>query len=118
MNTTKALTDEQIEEARVRRANGERTAALAEEFHVSKETMRRYLLGSDRKDKSAAPASAASESDDSLDVIYNIARGIEIFIGKHTVGELTIHVSRENGSVTVTAAAGGKEITVKHREQP
>lgn len=132
MNKTKALTDEQIEEARRRRANGERTAALAEEFNVSKETMRRYLLGLDKKDKpdsaaasAAAPTEPASEkteltpeSDDALDVIYNLARGIEIFVRKHTVGEFTIHVSRENESTTVTAVAGDKEITIKHREQP
>ncbi len=131
MNTTKALSDEQIEEARIRRANGERTAALAEEFHVSKETMRRYILGADKKDKpdgAAAPAASTEpasektdltpESDDALDVIYNLARGIEIFVRNHTVGAFSIHVSRENESTTVTAVAGDKEITIKHREQP
>lgn len=112
MNTTKALSDEQIEEIRRRYAAGEHPLALADEYHVSRRTISNYVRSAVKKTE------LTPESDDALDVIYNLARGIEIFVRKHTVGEFTIHVSRENESTTVTAVAGDKEITIKHREPP
>lgn len=106
MNTTKALTDEQIAEVRERYANGESVSSLAEGFHVCTKTVRSYIKG-------AKPTKASESDEDILDFIYNVARGFGVFAQKHLVGEFSIRVIKERDSTVITAACGDKEIMIK-----
>lgn len=49
--------------------------------------------------------------------LYEIARGFEIFVNKHTEGDFSISVSRSNGVTVITAAAGNEEITIKRKDK-
>lgn len=49
--------------------------------------------------------------------LYEIARGFEIFVNKHTEGDFHISVSRSNGVTVITAAAGNEEITIKRKDK-
>lgn len=42
--------------------------------------------------------------------LYEIARGIEIFVKKHISGDFNISISSNGGTVVITAAAGDEEI--------
>lgn len=133
----KALTDEQIEEVRRRYAAGESKRALSREFYVSDVTIAKYVRGVNREDlyppANSVPAaepqqdpepaaeaqrgieSSAEPKPETTD-LYEVARGFEIFVKKHTEGDFSISVSRSNGVTLITAAAGDEEITIKRKE--
>ncbi len=106
MNTTKALTDEQIAEVRERYANGELQKALADEYHVSQRTISNYV-------KQGAKPTAKPDESDILDFIYNVARGFETFAHKHLCGDFSIRVTKDREYTIITAVCGDKEITIK-----
>ncbi len=138
----KALTDEQIEEVRRRYAAGESKLALGEAFHVSDVTIGRFVRGVTREDlyppenpvpaaepqQDLEPAAEAQREAEPADEtkpepepqtteLYEIARGFETFVLQHTAGDFSISVSRSNGVILITAAAGDEEITVKRKER-
>lgn len=116
----KALTDEQIEEVRRRYAAGETTRALGKEYHVSDTTISNYIRSGAQASAKLIPESAPETPDEpqpESTELYEIARGFEIFVNKHTEGDFSISVSRSNGVTTITAAAGNEEVTIKRKEK-
>ena len=130
----KALTDEQIEEVRRRYAAGETMRALGKEYHVSDATISNYIRSGAQDNAKPAHKPTAEEAQHSTETIpesapetpdeprpestelYEIARGFEIFVNKHTEGDFSISVSRSNGVTIITAAAGNEEITIKRKD--
>ncbi len=133
----KALTDEQIEEVRRRYAAGESKLALSREFYVSDVTIAKCVRGVTRENlyppENPVPAAepqqdlepaaeaqrsieSAAEPQPTTTDLYEIARGFETFVLRHTAGDFSISVSRSNGVILITAAAGDEEITVKRKE--